>query len=305
VAPRQWRYPNHYELEGAGKVETTEINSSDVSDPPPPKVPTRRERNIPVLISTVSTGIFIILVAWIISSSEQWPIVQKQFFSWEAMKESFPDVARGFLLNLIIFFVAEIFIHALSLLLAVARSLKGPMGTPFKFAATVFIDTMRGVPALLLILLFGFGVPALRLPGLPNSALFWGTMALVISYSAYTAEVYRAGMEAVHDSQRAAARALGLTYWQTLRYAIIPQAVRNVLPALLNGAVSLQKDVALLSVIGVREAVREASIYTARTFNYSSYIVAAILFLLASVPLARYTDRVARRDQERRLQRTR
>jgi polar amino acid transport system permease protein len=244
-------------------------------------------------------------VAWIISSSEQWPIVQKQFFSWEAMKESFPDVARGFLFNLIIFFVAEIFIHALSLLLAVARSLKSPMGTPFKFAATVFIDTMRGVPALLLILLFGFGVPALKLPGLPNGALFWGTVALVISYSAYTAEVYRAGIEAVHDSQRAAARALGLTYWQTLRYAIIPQAVRNVLPALLNGAVSLQKDVALLSVIGVREAVREASIYTARTFNYSSYIVAAILFLLASVPLARYTDRVARRDQERRLQRTR
>lgn len=259
---------------------------------------------MPVLISVISTGLFIALAIWVISSSAQWPIVQEQFFSWDAMKESFPDVARGFLLNIAIFLVAEFFITVVSLLLAVTRSLTSPAATPFRFAAIVFIDTVRGVPALLLILLFGFGIPALRLPGLPNSALFWGTVALVISYSAYTAEVYRAGMEAVHDSQRAAARALGLTNWQTLRYAIIPQAVRNVLPALLNGAVSLQKDVALLSVIGVREAVREASIYTARTFNYSSYIVAAVLFLLASVPLARLTDRVAARDQERRLQRT-
>jgi polar amino acid transport system permease protein len=258
-----------------------------------------------VLISVISTGIFFALVVWIVSSSEQWPIVQNQFFSWEAMKESAPDVARGFLLNLEIFFIAEVFIHVFSLLLAVARSLKSPMATPFRFGAIAFIDLVRGVPALLLILLFGFGVPALKLPGLPNSALFWGTVALVVSYSAYTSEVYRAGMEAVHDSQRAAARALGLTYWQTLRYAVIPQAVRNVLPALLNGAVSLQKDVALMSVIGVREAVRASTIYTARTFNYSSYIVAAVLFLLASVPLARFTDRVAQRDQERRLQRTR
>jgi polar amino acid transport system permease protein len=127
---------------------------------------------------------------------------------------------------------------------------------------------------------------------------------MIAGYSAYTAEVYRSGMEAVHDSQRAAARALGLSQWQTLRHAILPQAVRNVLPALLNGAVSLQKDVALLSVIGVREAVREAQIYTARTFNYSSLIGAALLFLVASIPLARFTDWYARRDQERRLQRT-
>lgn len=221
------------------------------------------------------------------------------------MKEAFPDVLRGFWLNLKLFFVAEIFITLFSLLLAIARSLKNPIATPLRFAAIVFIDAVRGVPALLLILLFGFGVPALKLPGFPSSAMFWGTVALVVSYSAYTSEVYRAGMEAVHNSQQAAARALGLTYWQTLRYAIIPQAVRNVLPALLNGAVSLQKDVALLSVIGVREAVRASQIYTARTFNYSSLIVAAFLFLLASVPLARFTDRVAQQDQERRLQSTR
>jgi len=286
-------------------VESIDIQSSDMNEPPPPKVPTQRERIIPALVSVVSTGIFLVLAVWFVSSSEQWPAVQKQFFSWEAMKESFPDVARGFWLNLKLFFIAEIFITIFSLLLAVVRSLKSPIATPIRFAAILFVDAVRGVPALLLILLFGFGIPALKLPGFPSSAMFWGTVALVVSYSAYTSEVYRAGMEAVHNSQQAAARALGLSYWQTLRYAIIPQAVRNVLPALLNGAVSLQKDVALLSVIGVREAVRASQIYTARTFNYSSLIVAAILFLLASVPLARFTDRIAQRDQERRLQRTR
>jgi polar amino acid transport system permease protein len=286
-------------------VENTDIQSSYLSAPPPPKVPTRRERIIPVLISVISTGVFVLLVVLFLSSSEQWPLVQKQFFSWKAMKESFPDVLRGFWLNIQIFVVAEIFITLFSLLLAIARSIKNPIATPIRFAAIGFIDAVRGVPALLLILLFGFGIPALKLPGFPSSALFWGTVALVVSYSAYTSEVYRAGMEAVHNSQQAAARALGLTYWQTLRYAILPQAVRNVLPALLNGAVSLQKDVALLSVIGVREAVRASQIYTARTFNYSSLIVAAFLFLLASVPLARFTDRVAQQDQERRLQRTR
>ena len=286
-------------------MENTDIQSSYLSAPPPPKVPTRRERIIPVLISVISTGVFVLLVVLFLSSSEQWPLVQKQFFSWKAMQESFPDVLRGFWLNIQIFVVAEIFITLFSLLLAIARSIKNPIATPIRFAAIGFIDAVRGVPALLLILLFGFGIPALKLPGFPSSALFWGTVALVVSYSAYTSEVYRAGMEAVHNSQQAAARALGLTYWQTLRYAILPQAVRNVLPALLNGAVSLQKDVALLSVIGVREAVRASQIYTARTFNYSSLIVAAFLFLLASVPLARFTDRVAQQDQERRLQRTR
>ena len=271
--------------------------------------PARRTRNardrwIPVLASVVSTGIVFGLVAWWVASSDYWPTVQEQFFSREAIRESFPNVLRGFWLNIWVWIVAEIAILILSLVLAVMRSLTGPIAAPFRIAAIVYIDLLRGVPALLLILLFGFGIPALQLPGLPRGAIFWGSVAMIAGYSAYTAEVYRSGMEAVHDSQRAAARALGLSQWQTLRYAILPQAVRNVLPALLNGAVSLQKDVALLSVIGVREAVREAQIYTARTFNYSSLIGAALLFLVASIPLARFTDWYARRDQERRLQRT-
>lgn len=262
------------------------------------------KRWIPVLVALISTGIVFGLAAWWVTTSPHWPRVKHQFFNVEIMRESFPMVLRGFWVNIRVWVIAEILILVFSLVLAVARSLNGPVATPFRILSVAFIDIFRGVPTLLLILLLGFGVPALQLPGLPRSPLFWGTMAMVISYSAYTAEVYRSGMGAVHDSQRAAARALGLSQWQALRFAIIPQAVRNVLPALLNGAVSLQKDVALLSVIGVREAVREAQIITGRTFNYSAYIVATLLFLVASVPLARLTDRYARRDQERRLQRT-
>jgi polar amino acid transport system permease protein len=255
-----------------------------------------------VLASVASTVVVFTLVAWWIGRSQYWPAVQRQFFSWEDIKASFPDVLRGFWLNMRIWLIAQVFIVVVALVLAVMRVLHGPLAAPFRVFAIVYIDALRGVPALLLILLFGFGVPALQLPGLPTGALFWGSVAMVAGYAAYTAEVFRSGMDAVHESQRMAARALGLSQWQTLRHAVLPQAVRNVLPALLNGSVSLQKDVALLSVIGVRDAVREAQIYTARTYNYSSLIGAAVLFLLASVPLARFTDWYATRDRKRRTQ---
>lgn len=261
-----------------------------------------RQRTTAVLISIASTAVVFGLLGWWISRSATWPAVQRQFFSWEDIRASFPRVWRGFLLNMRIWLIAQGFIVVFALLLAVMRSLSGPWAAPLRLFSVAYIDALRGVPALLLILLFGFGVPALQLRGLPTGALFWGTVAMIAGYAAYTAEVFRSGMEAVHDSQRAAAKALGLSQWQTLRYAVLPQAVRNVLPALLNGSVSLQKDVALLSVIGVRDSVREAQIYTARTFNYSSLIGAAVLFLLASIPLARFTDWYARRDRERRTQ---
>ncbi len=274
--------------------------------PPPPRRQTvsARDRYLPALISIVSTVVVFGGAWYVISSAEEWPRIQLQFFNPDAMREALPAVWRGFLLNMRMWAISLVFIAAWALVLAVMRSVAGPWAAPLRVFAVVYIDLFRGMPSLLLVLLFGFGVPALQLPGMPTSRLFWGTVALVLGYSAYAAEVYRSGMEAVHDGQRAAARALGLTQWQTLRYAVIPQAVRNVLPALLNLAVALQKDVALLSVIGVRDAVREAGIFTARTFNYSSYIVATGLFLLATIPLARFTDYVARRDQERRLQRT-
>ncbi len=280
------------------------LTNSDAPPPAPARLSTS-ERLTPIAISAVSTAIVVGLLAWWVGSSEQWPAVQRQFFSLSAMRDAFPDVLGGFWINMKVWVIAEVLILVVALLLAVMRSLTGPIFAPLRFFAVVYIDFLRGIPALLLILLLGFGVPALQLSGLPKSALFWGTVALVAGYSAYTAEVYRAGMSSVHDGQRAAAKALGLNQWQTMRHAVIPQAIRNVGPALLNGAVSLQKDVALLSIIGIRDAVREAQIIKDRTFNYSSLIVAAVLFLIASVPLARFTDWYARRDQERRLQRTR
>lgn len=272
--------------------------------PPAKKQLSARERFVPMLISVVSVVVFFGAIALVVGSSPQWPRIKLQFFDVGVMIEAFPRVARGFLINMTVWVVVLISIAIWALVLAVFRSLNGPWFAPLRVFTVVYIDLFRGLPALLLVLLFGFGIPALQIPGLPRTSLFWGGVAMVLSYSAYAAEVYRSGMDAVHDGQRAAAKALGLSQWQTLRYAIVPQAIRNVLPALLNLAVALQKDVALLSVIGVRDAVREAQIITARSFNYSTLIVAALLFLLATIPMARLTDYVAKRDRERRLQRT-
>ncbi|MET0826657.1 MAG: amino acid ABC transporter permease, partial [Acidimicrobiales bacterium] len=228
--------------------------------------------------------------------------VRDPFLNREDFVDSFHDVLSGFWLDLKMFVVAQAVILVFALVVAVIRNLRGPAFFPLRFLAVLYIDLFRGIPLLLVILLLGFGVPALQLDGVPTDPRFWGVTALVLSYSAYTAEVYRAGIDSVHESQRSAARALGLTQWQALRFAVLPQAVRNVIPALLNGLVSLQKDVALVSVLGIREAVREAQIYTSRTFNYTSYMAATVLFLLASVPIARFADWYTARDRRRRSQ---
>ena len=261
-----------------------------------------RDRLLPVLISLLSVIVVFGALYFFVTSAEQWPRIQRQFFNFGAIVESFPAVARGFLVSIEIWLISLVSIAIWALVLAIFRVMSGPWFTPLRIFSILYVDLFRGLPALLLVLLFGFGIPALNLPGLPNSGMFWGGVALVLSYSAYATEVYRSGIDAVHDGQRAAAKALGLSQWQTMRYAILPQAIRNVVPAMLNLVVALQKDVALLSVLGVRDAVREAQIYTARTFNYSSLVAAAILFLLATIPLARLTDHVARRDREKRLQ---
>jgi polar amino acid transport system permease protein len=294
------------DTDGFERVASGGIPSARRAAPRPPAAAriSRRDRWVPILIAVGSTTAVFVLLARLITSSDSWPLVRRQFFDPDAMLASLPQVWAGFLVNMRIWAVSLVLIAVFGLAIAIVRSLPGPWTAPLRVIAIVYIDLLRGMPALLLVLLFGLGVPALQIPGLPTGRLFWGTTALVLGYSAYASEVYRAGIEAVHDGQRAAAKALGLTDWQILRYAVIPQAIRNVVPALLNLAVALQKDVALLSVIGVREAVREAQIYTSRTFNFSSMVTATLLFLLATVPLARLTDRLARRDQERRLQRT-
>ncbi|MCC5975300.1 MAG: amino acid ABC transporter permease [Rubellimicrobium sp.] len=273
---------------------------------PPPPPPTRRldwrEAAVPALISIVSVIVVFGGIAWVVTSAEYWPRIKLQFFNTDAMIAAFPRVLKGFWVNIQVWLIVLACILVWSLVLAVVRSLRAPWCAPFRLMVVIYIDIFRGVPALLLVLLFGFGIPALNLPGLPNSGLFWGGVAMVLSYSAYVTEIYRSGIDAVHEGQRAAAKSLGLSEWQTMRYAILPQALRNVVPALMNIVVALQKDVALLSVIGVRDAVREAQIYTASTFNYSSLIVAAGLFLLATIPMARLADYASRRDRQRRLQ---
>lgn len=266
----------------------------------PPHAPRGREEGArAALIAAGSTVLFIVVALWAILTSEAWPAVQKQFFNWDHFVVVFPEVLGGFWLDIKMFLFAEVVILAFALAIAMIRSLRGPAFFPLRALAVIFIDLIRGIPVILLILLLGFGIPALQLPGVPKGALFWGLTAIIISYSAYTAEVYRAGIESVHESQRMSARSLGLTQGQTLRYVLVPQAIRNVIPALLNGFVSLQKDVALVLILGIREAVREADIYAASTFNYTGYIAAALLFLAVSVPVARFTDWYTERDRQK------
>lgn len=250
----------------------------------------------------MSTVVVFGLIAVVVLRSPNWPAVRSQFFSAEDFRASAPNVLRGFWLNLRVFAAAMITIPVLAMVLAVVRSLRGPAFFPMRLLAVVYIDLFRGIPAILLVTVLGFGVPALQIRGLPNSGLFWGTTALTLSYAAYTAEIYRSGIDAVPESQRSSARALGLTQFQALRFAILPQAIRNVVPALMNLVVALQKDVALVSVLGIRDAVHEADIYKARTFNYTGFVVATLLFLSISVPLTRFVDWYAARDRARRVQ---
>jgi polar amino acid transport system permease protein len=254
------------------------------------------------LLAALSTVVVFGGLITLVLTSPNWDRVQRQFFNWKHFKASAPAVIDGFWLNVELFFWAMLTIPLLALVIAIARSLRGPAFLPVRLLAVVYTDIFRGIPLILLIFLLGFGVPPLEISGLPSGAKFWGVTALALSYSAYTAEIYRSGIDAVPESQRSSARALGLTQMQALRFAIIPQAIRNVVPALMNTVVSLQKDVALLSVLGLREAVREAEIYKGRTFNFTAYLVATLLFLAVSVPLTRFVDWYTGRDRARRSQ---
>ncbi|HEY7476800.1 MAG TPA: amino acid ABC transporter permease [Actinomycetota bacterium] len=261
------------------------------------------------LVSTVSTIVFFGVLTAIVVAAPGFQVVRESFFDVQAMKESFwgvpseglPGIGKAFLLNVKVFLVAEVLILILALVIAVIRQLPGPVFFPFRLVAIIFTDLFRGTPLLLVIYLFGFGLPALGIQGISTqSVIVYGTVALVLSYSAYVAEVYRAGIESVHASQAASARSLGLSRWQSLRYVVLPQAIRRVIPPLLNDFVSLQKDTALLAVLGVIEAARAAQIYASYRFNYSSFVVAAFLFILVTIPLARLTDWLIARDRKRR-----
>lgn len=248
------------------------------------------------LIAAISSIVVLGSLTLIVVSSPGWKIFRQTFFDVAYGREVLGTVAKGLVTNITLTIIAAVLIGILGLVLALARTSRSAALTPFRILATTYVDVFRGVPLLLVILLVGFGVPALQIKGLTNSVLVLGTAAVVITYSAYVAEVIRSGILSVHPSQRAAARSLGLSQTQTLRYVVLPQAFKRVVPPLLNDLVALLKDTGLVSILGVIDAVRAAQINTSRTFNYTPYIVAAILFLLITVPLTRYTDRTLLRS---------
>jgi len=252
-----------------------------------------------VIIAATSTTLVLGTLFLILVNSPGWSVVKATFLDIKYGKEVFPTVIRGMWVNIQLSFIGGICIAVIALGLALLRTTKSPTLTPFRFLATAYVDIFRGAPLLLIILLVGFGVPALRLQGVTSNVMFLGTVAVVLTYSAYVAEVIRSGILSIHPSQRAAARSLGLTSGQTMRYVVLPQAIRRVIPPLLNDFVSLLKDTGLVSILGVTDAVRAAQINASRTFNYTPYVVAAILFLLVTIPMTRYTDRVIRRRTDR------
>ena len=246
------------------------------------------------IIAAVSTTVVLGSLFTVLVTSPGWEIVKKTFFDIDYGREVFPTVIAGLWINLQLTFIGGAAIGIIALGLALLRTTKSPALTPFRFLATAYVDIFRGAPLILIILLVGFGVPALQLKGISSNVIFLGTVAVVLTYSAYVAEVIRSGILSIHPSQRAAARSLGLTSGQTMRYVVLPQAIRRVVPPLLNDFVSLLKDTGLVSILGVTDAVRAAQINASRTFNYTPYVVAAVLFLLITIPMTRYTDRAIR-----------
>ena len=252
-----------------------------------------------IVIATASSVLVLGTLLVGLISSPGWPVVKQTFFDWEYGQTVLSTVAKGLITNITLTIVASISIGIIALGLALARTSRSAALTPFRLLATAYVDIFRGVPLLLVILLIGFGVPALRLTGVTNSVLVLGTIAVVITYSAYVAEVIRSGILSIHPSQRAAARSLGLSQVQTMRYVVLPQAFKRVVPPLLNDLVALLKDTGLVSILGVTDAVRAGQIAASRTFNYTPYVISAILFLLITIPLTRYTDRVLKRSIEK------
>jgi polar amino acid transport system permease protein len=259
----------------------------------------RRMRLRSTLVATVAVVVVFVLLGWAVVSSPGWPRVRALFFDGGHARESFPAILDGFWLNVQLFLVAELAILVLALAVALARTARSPWLAPVRVAAVLYTDLFRGVPTILLVVLLGFGMPALQLQGVPNSGYFWAGVALVLSYGAYVAEVFRAGIDSIHPSQVASAEALGLSRSQTMRHVVVPQAVRRVVPPLLNDFVSLQKDTALVSSVAVFDAVFAARDYAAYNFNYTPLVVVAAFFVAMTVPLARLTDWLQRRWTER------
>ena len=251
------------------------------------------------LIAAGSSVIVLGTLITVLVTSPGFKTLSDTFFNWAYGSEVLPKVLLGFMTNAMLTIIAATCVAFLGLGIALLRTSRSPALTPFRFLATVYVDLFRGIPMILVILLVGFGIPALRIPGLTNNVLILGTAAVIITYTAYVAEVLRSGILTVHPSQRAGARSLGLTHFQSLRHVVLPQALKRITPPLLNDLIALIKDTGLVSILGVTDAVRAAQIASSRSFNYTPYVIAAIVFLLVTIPLTRFTDRAMRRSIER------
>jgi polar amino acid transport system permease protein len=257
----------------------------------------RRSQRRGAAIATLSTLVVIGGLAALIVSSPGWSNVQETFFSWTAFRTSFPDILDGFWLDVKLFICVEAVVLVVGLAVAICRVVRLPSLFPVRLLAAVYVDVFRGVPTILVVYLIGFGIPALGVAGLPTDPFLLGGLALALSYGAYVSEVYRAGIESISPSQRVAALALGLNNRQSLRHVVIPQAVSRVAPPLLNDFIALQKDVALVSILGPLEAFRVAQIHAGENFNYTPLIAAAFLYFCVTFPLARVLDRMQSRSR--------
>lgn len=259
----------------------------------------RRLRRRSITIAAASTAIVVVALVVLVPLAPGWERVQRLFFDGTRLREDFPVLVEAFWLDVKIFLWCAPSILVLGMLLALARNVRNPALFPLRLFATLYTDVFRGIPIILTITLIGFGIPGLGLDRPWNSPLLWGSIALVLAYSAYVAEVFRAGIESVHESQRAAARSLGLSNVLTLRHVVLPQAVRRVVPPLMNDMVSLQKDVALVSILGPIEVLRQAGILKAKHANFTPYVGAALIFLCVTIPLTRLTDHLLQRQRSR------
>ena len=274
--------------------------------PTTPRRPSRRRRRIPpgealrsTAIALVSTLLVFGLIVVVVTNAPNWPAVKEAFFNPEIFARTLPKVVEAFLVNIQLFLIAEVLILVIGLALAIFRGLPGPVFFPVRLLATVYVDFFRAVPGLLIIYVLGFGIPGLGIPGIPKDPFPYAVAALTLVYSAYVSEVYRSGIDSVHWSQEAAARSLGLSRPQALRYVVVPQAVRRVIPPLLNDFIGLQKDTVLVSVVGVVEIFRQATIIKAATFNFTPFMAVALVFIVVTIPLARFTDWLVNRDRAR------
>jgi polar amino acid transport system permease protein len=254
-----------------------------------------------VWVAVASTVVFFGVLLLLVVRSPGWARVQQTFFDRDVLAYSLPKILHHFVTDIFIFIVAECVVLVFALVLAVVRSLQGSVFTPLRLLAIGYIDVFRGIPTILVILLLGFGMPALGLEGVPKSEKFWAVVALILVYSAYVAEVYRAGIESVHPSQAAAARSLGLSRRKSLRFVILPQAVRRVMPPLLNDFIGLQKDAALVFVLGVVDGLGQANIISSAKFDYTPFVALALVYLLITIPQTRLVDALIQRDRRRRL----